>query len=211
MNNMEQDNNRIVKSLIIRVNGTREEIWPLNDEKFTLIELSNILNSVVEPLFFNEWWIFKSRNIFHLDINGEATRILGFPIYGDVIFIMSDMLSDTFFFPKEIISSMVDELKQQAGLESYDDTVNPKEPLDDESVNLIMQKIYSVLFESNKTYDQLLSSYKDGQGVDLILNGNKKESLDNLNKLLQYFINIEDYEKCKNIKELYKYLEDFMN
>lgn len=105
-------------AILLTQEGERKQIQP-KDKKFTLKEISNIINSLCEVFFINSWVVFKAKRLKgqNLKKNQKASNFLKMPVYGDCLLAKENELSECFFFPSEILEKMVNEIIEQKILE----------------------------------------------------------------------------------------------
>jgi len=202
---------------ILRSNGKTEDI--IKDEPVTILEISKIINGLVEPVFIGEFWVFTCKNGQRLkrDLNEKASNILNFDIYGDVVLAKDTELTPSFFIPPDVmkeIKSISDNLVNNLVTQNGDDDSGDLPKIDDEKVlNSIMNEAYKRIMGT--PFDDLMKNFIifDDGIKKVTINTNYNDRIDAVNKLLDFFIEQEDYNKCKQLQifkdKLIKFYEEF--
>lgn len=200
--------------IIITPDGKKRRLSPEKDF-FTLYEISDILGGLIDISFVGDKWIFVNKLGHKLDLgyNETASVLFNYPIAGPCIIADQEELPPQFFMDDKKFDSSYDYED-----EDEDDDINDriqkrrnesetkKEDVnnDDKLKEDIIKEANYLLFETGKTTDEILENfivYRRGNNT-INYTGNLEKQLDILNDMMNYFLKIEEYEKCQNISNL---------
>lgn len=192
--------------ILVNTDGTRVNITQKIESIKTISEL---LNGIIEPIALGEWWVFKLRDI-RTDLNNDITKIINIPTYGPCILAKEDELPKYFFYPKEWFKKKEnDDIYEDVLNKKSDSLYNIKEDDDTNDIELsALNDLYYNLFPVDKNVDYKL--------LDKEINKKLKKDpeylsastyqIEMMDKMLEVFIEEEEYEKCNNIYNLKKYI-----
>lgn len=191
---------------VIYPDGTREKINMDNHKKLKMSDISKLLGELIQPLYYKNKWVFFVKNGFlkKMGYNLIAEGMIGYPIFGPVLIVEPNELSDNFLN------------KENNNLEyaGFDKTNENYERINEN------ETIYNTLY--NSTFGKKMSHYEIMNNFILIENGKKinlsnniTEQIEHLNNMIDIFSENEEYEKCILIKgyldniDIYKVNEVF--
>lgn len=190
---------------VIKPTGEIFELMPEN-EKFTIEELSKLLGGLVAILFIEDKWIFVNKNGLQLkfEYNVNASKYVGFHIYGYCIIAKQNELPSQFF--------MVNEEEMTEDQDTQD--LEPSQVLETqegENMELLIsdmcEKAYTELIAKNRPYDKLDDRFviysKDNYKAIV---ESFEDRIKVIDTMIDYFSGKEEYEKCSRILNLKKYL-----
>jgi len=205
---------------IIKANGEKENF---EKEIITIVDISKLINGIVEPILANDSWVFICKNGKKLkrDYNKTISEMIDFKVYGDVVVAKDDELSCSFYFPE----TMVDELLQESiNNEEYDDDENTEDDKEEDLIlktaqkikdaeekekqarEFIIQNAYKWLFITDLTFEEIMQNFcvhqEEKIGTDKIERcyiDNKEDRFTLIDGMLEYYIKEEEYEKCSEI------------
>lgn len=179
--------------VILRPDGRKEEISPKNG-KFSLYEISELLNGLIEPHFVGDYWVFINKTAFRkgLPYNEAATALFNYPISGSCMIIKEVELPAQFFLTNNTPPK--------------DNTEKNKEDKERE-LQEFFDKTYDLIFKKKRTNVQITKKF-------IILNGNDVLDITKdttkqfivLDKLMEYYMGKEEYERCAAIKSLLNHI-----
>ena len=195
---------------LITFDNKKIKIDPEADGRFTLREISNLLDGFVEPLFVGNWWIFKKYEADENQHNKIMSNKLNIEIYGDCMFVEEDLLEPCFFFPKELVQGVLKEIVDiEKQLLLYNTLDNDFENIPEEKKQEIIDtqnaklfvKVYDELFTKNTPYDKLYKNFAlVNNGINKIKLSQEKQS-EFIELMILHFTKTEEFEKCKILKE----------
>ncbi len=217
---------------IIKANQQKNDLFPENKKYFSIEEISFILDGIVQPVFFSNVWFFYNPNglKMQLSYNYEAARLLGFPVYGDCIFIEQSYLP-SYFFITGLDRNDNGEVTEENDLDNelIDDMMDDdeEEMIDDESDLLELEKIdeqeqianvkrtydisFSTIFNNGYTYDELMKSKiitdSNGQLYKISSLTGYYKFLDNM---YRFYIKNDEFDKCEKIVEFMNYTHKYI-
>lgn len=195
---------------IINLDGRVEEIQ--KEGPYTIAEISNILDGIVIPLFFGEFWIFylKTAESDPALLNKKASDILRMNIYGNVILAKDTELTPSFFFPPEIQKDIKEIASKMASNMMEDETFRNELEINEEEVkSKIMNEAYDII--TTKSFSSLMKDfviYNDGI-KKVYINANYEDRIEVINIMLNYFTEKEEYDKCIEINKFKNKLNKF--
>lgn len=218
-------------SKIIKVNQSVTDIFPNNKKYFTVEEISFRLDGIVQPVFFKDVWFFYNPNglKMNLNYNYEAARLLGFPIYGDCIYIEQNLLPSYFFIDGLSRDDEGEPIVDEDEDDEYDDG-DIKDFIDRESDLQEIKKMedeikyldkhllknsydisYTAIFHNGFTFSELIKnkivSDMNGQNIRLsTLNSYYKY----LYSMYAFYIKNDEFDKCEKLVELINYTKKYI-
>lgn len=173
---------------IINTDGNVDIVSPKNSKYFSLEEITYMIGGIVELCFFNDVWFFynKHGHLLNMPANGNASKLISYPISGICIVIESKELSTPFF-----------------SSESEFDV--EKQIIDDEYT--LYTKTYDCIFKFSE--NEIMKCKKINLPNNISLDLNQKEHVNKflvvLNSLLNFYTTKEEYEKCHKINNIYNF------
>ena len=171
---------------IINIDGTVDIISPPDGSKFTLDDITTLVDGIVEFCFFKNVCFFynKHGHILNMPANQNATVLLSYPISGICLVIESSELSSPFF---------------------TSDYNNDSEKQIEEDEYSIYTKTFNCIFNNN-TESEIKSCKRFLLPNNITLDMSKESDIDKfvvvLNSLLEFFLQREEYEKCQKINNI---------
>ena len=211
--------------IAIAPSGKKTTIMPPNGKAFSLRDISYFLNGIVEPFFIDDSWLFVNKLGAKLDLafSYECTMNFGFPIYGICLLIPCSELESQFFMPKDIQDKLFDFPKMDSegndneDFQSEDGLMNAvaEKKANDEKTkkartDYYFRTAYTQLFLKGLSYWEMAKRfiiYDDGDRL-LSIEAITITRLKFLSNMMKYFIESEEYEKCKEILNFYIFLEN---
>ena len=152
---------------LITYDNKKIKIDPSNNGRFTLKEISDHLDGMVEPIFVGNWWIFKKYNMDENQYNEIISKKLNIDIYGDCMFVEEDLLESCFFFPKEIVQTALQEIieiEKQLLIDTTDKdfeniSENKKQEIIDKQNSKLFIKVFNELFTKNISFEKLYNNF----------------------------------------------------
>lgn len=193
------------------------------NEKFSIIEISEYLDGIVKPVFAGNNWIFVNENGIQLKLpyNQVASAMLGFNIYGLCLIVSQDELPCQFFILNENQNMKNyqqinrNNFESAGGIDySGDEFLSNIYKKEQEKLRIkqIYLQAYKNLIENKIPFEELKNNFIVYKENDNIINTSDYESrIDILNKLIDFFTEEEDYEKCIEFVKLKTYLEESEN
>lgn len=202
----------------------------------TMKTIYGFLKSIVEPIFIDTKWMFvcKKGKKLNYKLNDTASKIAGYDIYGDVIIADDFELSKTFFIPedlKEEIIRSIDNLQKQYLKNQKNEILQQKQMKEGKSIEneeknefidhltekqineeIIMRNTYNSLFNIDLSFKKIMkdfSIYIEETDEVFLIDNVFEDRFKILNKLLDYYIGLEEYEKCINIKKFIEKMKKF--
>lgn len=223
---------------LIKVNGDIIEVKPKKD-KFTLKEINEMIGEYVYPFFNYEHWIFINNFIKPTtkNHNKEASELLQFHISGDcLVAVESELLpiflisQDFFTIIEDVMGKYIDELNKifdimDEDMEDDDEDEDDEGDLimkDDETVDkteiqkqrfeYLMEESYKNLIELNISFKDILKRFIIFRSATkfIEIDNDKSKYLEYIDSMLKFYIDKEEYEKCKKINVLKDYIEKNM-
>lgn len=198
-------------AVIITPNGEKNKLSPKKDF-FTLYEISIILGGLIDVSFVGDKWVFVNK-LAHkkgMEYNETASVIFDYPIAGLCLVADEHELPPQFFSPNRDDMDEIDEMMRerygsQHDEEDYDEENNELESNEDSKIeNDIINEANYLLFETGKTFDEILKNfivYRRGNNT-INYTGDIKKQMEILDIMMYHFIKLEEYEKCGNISKL---------
>ena len=202
--------------IIITPDGKKRRLSP-DKEFFSLYEISDILGGLVDISFVGNKWIFVNKlgHKLELGYNETASMLFNYPIAGACIIVDEEELPPQFFMDDKRYDNDYDEDEDEDEDEIHHERMQKKknenknenkkeESNDDKLREDIIKEANYLLFETGKSTDEILENfivYRRGNNT-INYTGNLEKQLEILNDMMEYFLKIEEYEKCQNISNL---------
>ena len=218
-------------SKIIKVNQSVIDIFPNNKKYFTVEEISFRLDGIVQPVFFDNVWFFYNPNGLKVGMthNYEAARLLGYPVYGDCIYIEQNLLPSYFFvnglsrneegepivdeeddgeYDDEDIEDFMDE---ESALQEIEKMEGEIKHLDNYIVKNTYDISYSTFFQSGYDFTELIKNrvVSDANGQTTILS-TISAYYKYLDSMYRFYIKNDEFDKCEKLVELMNYTKKYV-
>lgn len=216
-------------AVVITVQGKKINYKPQRG-KFTIQEISEYLDGLVEPTFIGNNWVFVNKNGIQLRLpyNQYASAIMGFNIYGLCLIVPQEELPCQFFLNdknNELLDKQdIDELFEYTEPNYYIKNINYNEFDNNENKEDLYTKFQNDEIEKNKLDILYYSAYKNliekhvpfnklikkfiifDDGINIIDVPTTESQIKILDKMITYFSEKEEYEKCIEILKLKNYI-----
>lgn len=205
---------------------SQEIVLTHQDKKsFTIFDMMLLVGGPTTPHFNMGLWVFTNSNNMEKKINYNTigSSALNMDIYGPVVVAFPSELESQFFLPsKESYESAIDYIKtflEESNLENglfYEEGLDESEMvgdmdeeslLDGEDMSDIIQNtmdyLYAEIFEGDNEPEMF--EFDNAELNEIFANVDLSKSevqVDILDSMLQYYTEMEEYEKCKMLSNL---------
>ncbi len=199
--------------------GKKKEIKLKFGKRFTLRDISYIINGIVEIHFADNSWIFTNKLGAKLELtfNSYCTDLFGFAIYGICFIVPNDELEEQFFVPKELLEY---QNSQEPVPQSSQDQIPSDDKLENDEFNktdelrkrmdFYFRHALTQFFKKNKTYEDIKNDFiifNDGKHM-VRLEDTKDTRIGFLDRMILYFQELEEYEYCSQVLNFKQYLTE---
>lgn len=202
--------------VVITPSGEHKRLKPQEGEVFSLWEISEILDGIVDIAFIGNKWIFinKLAHKRQFPYNETASLIFNYPIAGLCIVLNEEELPPQFLIPDKIkeVENYLHENNDETYLKNDSFKKMEKDKTSGDNSKMkedTLKEAYYLLFETGKDIDEIPNNFiiyrKGNKVIDLSNDIDKQMHL--LNELMNFYLELEEYEKCSNISKLIDYLQ----
>ncbi len=180
--------------------------------KFDIDEFDKHVNGWAEPFEIGNAWVVFSERKKNASVNQIATLMFGFPMYGDVLVVPPQQMPKEWDIKKTFDFSVED--FDNSFLYSIEETLNFVRQFEDvkeewiytpgavepnEDTTLLFLSAYEYLVNTDFSFLKENILYEDE--MIILISKSEKDTIHFLNQLLNYFVELEEYERCAIIKK----------